>query len=147
MDLYSSDGSSVATVAERHFEADLQYSTISMHMLWFTGAGNLFVSLGAGAGFYVDGTVRDQQTLRTPGLFYQNGSNQVVFHDGPLAEIAETSLRASAIVGMGYDLPVSRGFTIAPEVQLDIPLSSVTTEDSDWKQMVVRFSAAFRIGV
>jgi hypothetical protein len=145
--LFSSDGSPVSAQAERRFEADLQYAAVSMHVLWFTGAGNLFLSAGAGAGFFVDGTALDQETLTTPGVFYQQGSNRAVYHDGDLKAIAEPGLRASLIVGVGYDLPLSRGLALAPEIQLDVPLTSVTTEHSDWKQMALRFNAALRLGI
>lgn len=118
-----------------------------MHMLWFTGAGDLFLSLGAGAGFFMGGTVLDQETLTTPGIFYQQGSNKVVYHDGNLDEIADPGLRAALILGIGYDLALSRGLALSPEVQFDLPLTSVTSEDSDWKQMALRFSVVLRLGI
>jgi hypothetical protein len=145
--LFSADGSPVTAEAERRFEADIRYAGISMHLLWFTGAGNLFLSAGAGAGFFVDGSVLDQETLISPGVFYQQGSNRAVYHDGDLKAFADPGLRASLMVGMGYDVPLSRGLALAPEIQLDVPLTSVTTEHSDWKQMAVRFNVVLRLGI
>ncbi|MCZ7555201.1 MAG: hypothetical protein M5R41_02195 [Bacteroidia bacterium] len=146
-DLYSSDGSPVTVEAERRFEADLRYAGISMQLLWFTGAGDLFLTAGAGAGFFVDGTALDQETLNSPGVFYQQGSNRAVYHDGDLKDFADPGLRASLIVGIGYDLALARGLALAPEVQLDVPLTSVTSEHSEWKQLALRFNAALRLGI
>lgn len=145
--LFSTDGSPVTVDAERRFEADLRYAGISMQLLWFTGVGNLFLSAGAGAGFFIEGTALDQETLKSPYVFYQQGSNRAVYHDGDLKDFADPGLRASLIVGAGYDVPLSRGLTLAPEVQLDVPLTSVTSEHSDWKQMALRFNAALRLGI
>jgi hypothetical protein len=145
--LYAEDGASVPVTTERRFEADLRYASFSMHMLWFPGAGNFFASLGAGAGFYLGGTAKDMETLTTAGVFYSHGSNQVLYHDGDLSELAEASLRAVLVLGVGYDLPLARGVALAPEVQLEYPLSSVTSQDDRWKQIALRSNLALRIGI
>lgn len=145
--LFASDGSPVSAVAERRATTENNYFATSLQVVWFTGLSNLYLSAGAGASFHSGGTVKDEETLKTPGVFYGLGSNHVVFHDGDLDKIATPATRASLMLGLGFDISIARGFALAPEAQFDIPLTSVTEEDADWKTMVLRFGVVARFGI
>jgi hypothetical protein len=64
-----------------------------------------------------------------------------------LDNIATPSTRASLLLGLGFDIPIARGFAVSPEAQFDVPLTSVTDEDADWKTMVLRFGVVARFGI
>ncbi len=147
VNLFAPDGSPVSAIAERRATTANSYFATSMHVVWFTGLSNLYVSAGAGAAFHSGGTVKDEETLKTPGVFYGVGSNNVVFHDGDLDNIATPATRASLLLGLGFDIPIARGFAVSPEAQFDVPLTSVTDEDADWKTMVLRFGVVARFGI
>jgi len=144
---YDQEGVPVQVAAQRRVEAGISYAATSMHMLWNTGAGGLYFSGGAGAGFFLDGTFRDRQILKNPGVQVDQESNSVVFYDGDLDAISDPEIRASLLLGIGYNLPLSRGMTLAPEIQIDAPISSITRLDTDWRILVVRTSIALRFGI
>jgi hypothetical protein len=147
--IYLEDGSLAAITAQRRVESEIQYATVSFGALWFTGPGDLYLITSAGAGFYLDGTIREEEYITDPpGLLYpQTGSNRIVYRDEKLDANEETAIRASLIVGIGYDIALGRTAAIAPEIQLDIPLSSVVDSNTDWRIAVLRASLALRFGL
>ncbi|MBN1448495.1 MAG: hypothetical protein JXA28_11235 [Bacteroidetes bacterium] len=147
--IYLDDGSLAAITAQRRVESGIQYATVSFGALWFTGPAGLYLITSAGAGFYLDGTIREEEYITDPsGLLYpQTGSNRIVYRDEKLDANEETAIRASLIVGIGYDIPLGRAAAIAPEIHLDIPLTSVVEGNTDWRIAVLRASLALRFGL
>ena len=147
--VYLSDGSNADIVAERRIETDMNYATVYVDAVWFTGAGGLYFLTGAGAGFFLDGSILEEEYLREPaGLRYpQTGSSRIVYRDEALDESAEPEIRALLSAGLGYDLPLGRGAVIAPELQLDFPLTAVVNGNADWRVAALRASMVLRFGL
>lgn len=147
--VYLSDGSVAGIVAERRIETDMQYATVYFNAVWFTGAGGLYFLTGAGAGFYLDGSILEEEYLREPSdlLYPETGSSKIVYRDEALGAAKETEIRALLSAGMGYDLPLGRGAVLAPELQLDFPLTSVVSGNADWRIATLRASMVLRFGL
>ena len=147
--VYLSDGSFAEIVAERRIEADMKYAIVYFDAVWFTGAGGLYFLTGAGAGFYLDGSILEEEYLREPSdlLYPQTGSSRIVYRDEALDASSETEIRALLSAGIGYDLPLGRGAVLAPEFQFDFPLTSVVSGNADWRVATLRASMVLRFGL
>lgn len=146
--VYGEDGAPATVTARRRADVGVQYFGASFMLTWFTGPSGLYLLSGAGAGFFVDGTIRDEEFLLTPGFVYPStGNSTLLFRDGALDEGSDPVLRAGLIFGVGYDLPLSRGLAVAPELQLDYPLTSVVDGNADWSIPTIRASVALRFGI
>jgi hypothetical protein len=146
--VYGDDGAAASVTARRRAEVGLQYFGTSFMLTWFTGPSGLYLLSGAGAGFFVDGTVRDEEFLLTPGYVYPSTGNSMLLHsDGALDNTDEPVMRAALILGVGYDLPLGRGMAVAPEIQFDYPLTSVVDGNADWSVTTIRASVVLRFGL
>lgn len=146
--VYGEDGAPASVAARRRADVGVQYFGASFMLTWFTGPSGLYLLSGAGAGFFIEGTIRDEEYLLTPGFVYPStGSSTLLFRDGAIDEGSELALRAGLIIGVGYDLPLSRGLTVAPELQFDYPLTSVLDDNADWSIPTIRASVALRFGI
>ncbi|MFA6234514.1 MAG: hypothetical protein WC824_10085 [Bacteroidota bacterium] len=115
---------------------------------WFTGPEGLYVLAGAGAGFFIDGTLRDEEYIVSPGYVYPGtGTSKTVFSDEALDANHDPALRAGLVFGLGYDLPLFQGMSVAPELQFDYPLTSVVEGNADWNIPTLRASIALRFGI
>lgn len=148
-EIYVDDGSLVSITAQHRAEVDLQYATVSFSALWMTGAGGLYLLSGAGAGFYLDGHILEEEYISDPpGLLYpETRSSRIVYRDEKLDANEETEIRALLMLGAGYDLPLGRGAALAPELQLDIPITSVVSGSPDWRIATLRASFVLRFGL
>ncbi|GEM_PF-1446545 len=147
--VYLSDGSFAEIIAERRIEADMQYASVHFDAVWFTGAGGLYFLTGAGAGFYLDGTILEEEYLREPSdlRYPETGSSRIVYRDEALDAAADPEIRALLSAGVGYDLVLGRGAVLAPELQLDFPVTSVLSGNADWRIAVLRASMVLRFGL
>ncbi|MCB2204374.1 PorT family protein [bacterium] len=142
------DGSTVPVEFEQRSDVALQYITTSFSALWFTGAGGLYFIAGASAGFYTTGTLTEEIYLKTEGYtFPSSGTNKMVYKDGALEDFGDPGLRAAILLGIGFDLPLGRSAALAPELQANIPVTSVTDGNADWRINVIRASVALRFGI
>lgn len=147
-DLYRIDGSLEQVRLERRSDVSLQYVTTSFSAVWFTGPGGLYILTGVGAGFYTGGTLKEEEFLTTPGLvFPSTGSNRLVYKDDALDVFDDVGVRASLLIGLGLDFPLGRSAALAPELQADIPITSVMDGNADWRLPVIRGSIALRFGL
>ncbi len=145
---FGDDGAPAAISLQRRAEVSLQYFGSSFMLLWLSGPKGLYFVAGAGAGFFMDGTIRDEEFIVTPGYVYPgSGSSASLFRDEQLDENEEILLRAGLVLGVGYDLPLGRGVSLAPEVQIDFPLTSVVDSNPDWIIPTLRTSVALRFGI
>lgn len=148
IDAYSENGTPLAIDAERRAEVDLQYISSSFMLLWFTGMDGLYFLAGASTGFFVDGNVRDEEYIMTPGYVYPGlESNRQLFGDEALDAQQDPSLRAALVVGVGYAIGLSRGVAVIPELQFDYPLTSVVEGNAGWSIPTLRASLGLNIGL
>ncbi len=147
-DLYRIDGGLEEVNLERRSEVSLQYISTSFSALWFTGPRGLYLITGVGAGFYVEGNLKEEEFITTPGLTYPStGNNVLLYRDGALDMYGDVGVRASLLFGVGLDFPLGRGAALAPEVQADIPITSVVDGNADWRLPVFRASFVLRFGL
>ncbi len=146
--MFLSDGSSTAIEFQRRADVGLKYFGTAFTITWFTGPKGLYLLAGATAGFFVEGTLRDEEFITSPGYTYATtGSSSRVHTDEALDANNDPLLRAGLLFGIGYDLPLTRGISVAPEVQFDYPLSSVVDGSADWNIPTLRTSVALRFGI
>jgi hypothetical protein len=147
-ELYRIDGGIEQVNLERRSEVSLQYISTSFSALWFTGPGGLYLITGVGAGFYAEGTLKEEEYITTPGLTYPStGNNVLLYKDDALDAFGDVGVRAALLFGVGLDLPLGRGVAIAPEIQADIPVTSVMDGNADWRLPVFRASFVLRFGL
>ncbi|MGB5072726.1 MAG: hypothetical protein WBQ23_01205 [Bacteroidota bacterium] len=145
---FGDDGAPALVNMQRRSEVGLNYFGTSFMVTWFTGPDGLYLLAGAGAGFFIDGTILDEEYIVSPGYVYpQTGSSKTVFADEALDANNDPTLRAGLILGLGYDMPLARGITVAPEIQFDYPLTSVVDSNADWSIPTLRASVALRFGI
>jgi hypothetical protein len=145
---FGDDGAPAMVNIQRRADIGLRYFGTSFMVAWFTGPDGLFFLAGASAGFYVDGTILDEEYIVSPDyVFPGTGTGKTVFADEALDVNNDPTLRAGLVFGLGYDLPLSRGITIAPELQFDYPLTSVVDANADWMIPTFRASVALRFGI
>ncbi len=146
--IFGDDGSPADVSMQRRAEVGLNYFGTSFQFVWFAGPNGLYVLAGASAGFFIDGTILDEEYIVSPGYIYPaSGTGKTTFVDESLDTNRDPLMRAGLVFGLGYDLPLSRGFTIAPELQFDYPLSSVVDGNADWNIPTLRASVALRFGI
>ena len=145
---YSQDGAPVQVNARRRDEVQISYLSTAFLVSWYTGASGIYLLAGASAGFFVDGNVRDEEYITTPGFVYTTSqSNRMVFSDGPVDAGSEVQVRGGLVLGVGFSMPLARGMAIAPELQFDYPLTSVVEGNDDWSIPTMRASVVFRFGL
>jgi hypothetical protein len=145
---FGEDGAPTVIALQRRAEVGLQYFSTSFMLAWLSGPRGLYFLAGAGAGFFLDGTIRDEEFIVTPGYVYpESGSSATLFRDEALDVGEEIPVRAGLLVGIGYDLPLGRGVSLAPELQFDFPLTSVVDSNSKWNIPTLRTSMALRFGI
>ncbi len=143
-----SDGSSAVVDFHRRAEVGLRYFGTAFALTWYSGLNGLYLMAGATAGFYLDGTLRDEEFITSPNYTYAaSGTSSRMLADENLDTQHDPLLRAGLLLGVGYDFPIVRGFTVAPEVQLDYPLTSVLDGTADWKIPTLRSSIVLRFGI
>lgn len=146
--VYSHDGQAVEVSARRRDEVELRYLSTSFMITWFTGPQGLYLLSGASAGFFLEGNIRDEEFLLTPGYVYsQTGTNQYLSSDAPLDAGSDPQIRGGLVLGLGYDVSLGRGMAVAPELQMDYPLTSVVDGNADWRVPTLRASIALRFGL
>ncbi len=147
-ELYVINGGIEQVNLERRSAVALQYFSTSFSALWFTGPSGLYLLTGVGAAFYTEGTLKEEEYLTTPGLIFPTtGNNHLTYKDGSLDAFGDVGLRASLVVGLGWDFPVGRTAAIAPELQADIPITAVMDGNADWRIPVIRGSVSLRFGL
>lgn len=145
---FGEDGAPTVIALQRRAEVGLQYFGASFMVAWLSGPRGLYFLAGAGAGFFMDGTIRDEEFIVTPGYVYPgSGSSASLFRDEALDVGEEIPVRAGLLLGIGYDLPLGRAVSLAPEVQFDFPLTSVVDSNSNWNIPTLRASIVLRIGI
>lgn len=145
---YSQDGAPVQVNARRRDEVQISYLSTAFLVSWYTGASGIYLLAGASAGFFVDGNVRDEEYITTPGFVYANAqSSRMVFSDRPIDDGSDVQVRGGLVVGVGFDMPLARGLAIAPELQFEYPLTPVVAGNDDWSIPTLRASVVFRFGL
>jgi hypothetical protein len=147
-ELFDNDGTLRTVALERRSDIALRYVTTSFSAIWFTGPGGIFLITGVGVGFPVDGSIEEKEYITTPGLvFPTTGTTVITYRNEAIETNNEVGTRASLLVGLGYDLPLTRGITIAPELQADVPITSVVSGNANWRIPVFRGSLSLRFGL
>ncbi len=132
---YTQNGDYALVTQEQ--QADMSFMTASARALgrMQTGLGALSVHAGLGLDLLISPQYSDVQRMVTPGyVYYSTRSSEKTLADGAMGDYHTVNqVQLQAAVGVGYDLPVSTGFSARPELTFLYPLTSVVTEYPDWK--------------
>lgn len=144
---YRLDGSAVSVTAEHRTEVEPNYLTTGASFVWYSGLGNLYVLGGASAWFFLDGTIKETETITTAGLVFDTGSNTMVFEDGDLGDAEAMNTQVGVTVGTGWDIPIARWMAVAPEVSVTYPFTQTAGTSSDWRMATLRGTIVVRFGL
>ncbi|MBE0645066.1 MAG: outer membrane beta-barrel protein [Bacteroidetes bacterium] len=145
---FGDDGAPAAVNIQRRAEVGIRYLSTSFMLTWVTGPQGLYLLSGASFGFFLDGTLKDEEYITTPGYVYPGTStSRTVFADEGLDAAQDLPMRGGIVIGVGYDLPLARGISLGPELQFDYPLTAVVDGNADWNIPSLRASVALRFGL
>jgi len=123
-------------------DASLAYFQIeSLFKLSIPRSGFYFV-VGPILGFNMSSEGEQTITLTTPGLTFQGGSNKQTSK----ATIKDTQVRFELKAGAGYDIPLSRLITVAPQLSFGYGLTNVV-KDVKWKILTIQLMASAKFNL
>lgn len=123
-------------------DASLAYFQIeSLFKLSIPRSGFYFV-VGPILGFNMSSEGEQTITLTTPGLTFQGGSNKQTSK----ATIKDTQVRFELKAGAGYDIPISRLVTLAPQLSFGYGLTNVV-KDVKWKILTIQLMASAKFNL
>ena len=140
-------GDSVATVKlnlNRHIDVKATYLMLMPGIRYQFFRGGPFVSAHAGIGFLLSShftqlreltssTVTLLDGTKLDNVRFENGTREETLQDGKLENAVTT--RFSAMIGAGYDLPVSDKALLTPMVQFELPFTKISNDPLalNWK--------------
>lgn len=143
---YAQDGSFVNVNFERNAGVTISYIDFQANAKWRTGFYSLYVSAGPSIGFLQSNHIKETEKILTPGfVFSSNRTNQTTFLDGDLPE--KSFLRAAVHFAAGYDFMISPRFIVMPELGFQLPITTVTSNDNNWRASVLIISVFVKIGL
>ncbi len=129
---YASNGEFVQLDFDQKAEVRMQYLQLNLLAKWATGFDRLYFTGGLGFGSLLSNQLVETETIATPGWVYvTNGSNLQKYLDGPIG--SERGYRAGIILGIGYDFWFTPDLRLSPELAWNFPVTSIRTNDTDWR--------------
>lgn len=114
-------------------DASLAYFQIeSLFKLTIPRSGFYFV-MGPVLGFNISAESEVTTTITTQGITFQDGSNK----QKAKSSIKDTQVRFELKGGTGYDIPISKLVTIAPQFSFGYGLTNVV-KDVKWKVLTIQ---------
>jgi hypothetical protein len=128
----------------RHGDVSTSYLTFLPGVKYQFFRGGPFIQLSAGIGLLMSSKFTHTRALTSSTVVMENGSvlEGVTFENGTLEETLEDGeiadvekMRISAILGGGYDIPLSEKAIISPMISYDFPFNTIrnTATATDWK--------------
>ncbi|MCZ7555288.1 MAG: hypothetical protein M5R41_02645 [Bacteroidia bacterium] len=110
-------------------DVTLRYIAFTPSFAWYFPQTPIYVQGGLELGFPLKYRYDNVERILTPDLVYNDGSSQMTL----LAESdipGGKSLRLAAALGAGADLQLSSMIMITPQVGVNLPLTTVSSDDS-----------------
>ncbi len=143
---YVQSGEFVNVQFEQTADVTLAYLGLQARAKWRTGIQTLYLSFGPTIESLISNHIKETEVIKTPGFVYtSNRTRQNLYMDEALP--ARRNIRFAAVAAIGYDIIINPRFIVMPEMSFQLPLSSVTTSDSDWKATSLQFSVFIKFGI
>jgi hypothetical protein len=143
---YVSDlGRFVAVDVERTAAVTLQYMTLRLAAVWYTGVGGLRMFGGPLIGVPCEARIVDRERILTPGYRFVSGREKTHLDDDMKDALSAPRLRFAFDAGAAYAVPLSIQTSFVPWVGVSIPLDDVLENSSGWKLGAVSAGAAFML--
>ncbi|MBE0645658.1 MAG: hypothetical protein IH600_16380 [Bacteroidetes bacterium] len=112
-------------------DVHLRWVSINPGFFWYFPRTQMFLRAGVEFGIPLENRYNHVERILTDGLTYYDGNTEHTL----LAESdipGGDRLRLAVTAGLGYDFFVTPSIAITPRAGLAIPLSTVSSVDSDW---------------
>jgi hypothetical protein len=124
------------------YDASLAYFQIeSLFKLAIPRSGFYFI-MGPVIGFNISSEGESTTTITTPGITFQDGSTKQTAK----ATIKDTQVRFELKAGAGYDIPISRLITLAPNLTFGYGLTNVQ-KDVKWKILTIQLMGTVKFNL
>jgi hypothetical protein len=98
--------------------------------------------MGPVLGFNISGETEVTTTITTQGVTFQDGTNK----QKSKSSLKDTQVRFELKGGAGYDIPLSRLITLAPQVSFGYGLTNVV-KDVKWKVLSIQALASVKFNL
>jgi len=125
-------------------DADFSLAYFQLESLFKLGiprSGFYFV-MGPVLGFNISSESSTTTTITTQGFTFQDGTNKQTSK----ATIKDTQVRFELKAGAGYDIPLSRLITVAPQLSFGYGLTNVV-KDVKWKILTIQLMAGVKFNL
>ncbi len=110
----------------------LQWIAVTPEFFWFLPRSELFFQVGMEFGFPLEARYDHVESILSEGIVYYDGSTEhVLLEEQDIPGGSELRLALSGSVG--YDFWLAPSLALTPRVGISVPLSSVSSEDDDWR--------------
>jgi hypothetical protein len=123
-------------------ENSVSLSYFTIEPLFKFQPSRFYLMVGPAIGFNLSAENEIVETITTPGWTF-DGENTTRKSKGT---IRNTNVRFELKAGAGYNIPVAKGFEIAPQVTFGYGLTNVV-EDVQWKILTFQANVAFKFAV
>ena len=132
-------------------ETDLTLYTLGVgtFLKWETPVPGLYLAGGPELSFVAYSNIEETERIVTPGFTYAtSGARESTFLDGALGDYYDAPSFRLAIAGkIGYIIPLLDRLSLAPELTIAFPLTSVASEYSTWRILPYQLTVAARFGI
>ncbi len=140
------DQTTVPLTTQQSLETSLDYVTLDMLARWNITAGGLFVAAGPSVGLATRAAYEQEERIVSPnGITFLGGGTERNIIAGNFDEQGtlntQRELRIAATAVLGYEIPITDRFTLAPEVGFGFGLGNVLSS-FDWKVSALRAGAS-----
>jgi hypothetical protein len=145
--VFSPEGEEVSIDVERRADVSANVFAVSLLGKWYAGSSRLYFAAGPAVSIVIDGGIKDEERIVTPGYKYP-ATGKVVFpiSDRDLTKDYEVNTPGVALdATAGYDIAAGRMLFISPEVSVLLPFTSLVKEYSGWSVAALRCSIGLKI--
>jgi hypothetical protein len=124
---------------------DITALSTALLVRWEPGLSRFSFHAGVGMEVILANSLSEKDKILTSGYAYPSTmTNEKKLRDGKLDDYyAPNNVRFSAIVGAGFDHPLSKALSIRPELSVSYDLTPMVSEYSKWKYLTLRLGCKF----
>jgi hypothetical protein len=139
---YSQTGTEQGVSYTADYSASLAYFQIESLFKLGVKRSNFYFVMGPVLGFNISSEGEQTIKITTPGYTFQDGSTS----QKTKATIKDTQVRFELKAGAGYDIPVSDGIAIAPQLTFGYGLTNVIS-DVKWSILTIQAMVGIKLNM
>lgn len=139
---YSQTGTEQGVSYTEDLSASLAYFQIESLFKLGVKRSSFYFVMGPVLGFNISSEGEQTIKITTPGYTFQDGSTS----QKSKATIKDTQIRFELKAGAGYDIPVSNGIAIAPQLTFGYGLTNVVS-DVKWSILTIQAQVGVKINM